>query len=450
MDATKPKPTLPPGPKPLPVLGNNHSFVKDPLHFLQTLHQTYGPMATIYMTDTPSVVLFEPEHIHYVLTENPRNFTSAEFAQGLQEFTGHGLFNLDGDTHRQQRRLVQPAFHRKRVDSYADTMRQYTLEVLDSWKAGDQLALDQELQQLTMRIVAKCLFNVDLGLRNSNLGQAFTDILENQPRLLETILKLRIDLPFTDYGKRQRGKRIIDKVIYQLIAQRRQEGGDEGDFLSMLLATTEDGQGLSDTQIRDHIMTFVAAGHETSSNTLAWTFYLLGLAQNESKYAALCQELTSQLQGQAPSLTDLSRIPYTEWTINETLRLYPPAYLIGRRAREEFSLGEYTLPAGTFVLISKWALHRRPDLWEAADEFQPERWRPENAKSIVPWSYIPFGAGPRMCIGMPFAQLEMRILLATMLQRFKFRIAPGFKMQTDPLITLRPKNGLHVILESVS
>lgn len=448
MNAIKPKATLPPGPKPLPVLGNNPSFVKDPLDFLQTLHQTYGRLATIYMSDTPSVVLFEPEHIHYVLTENPRNFTSAEFAQNLQEFTGHGLFNLDGDTHRQQRRLVQPAFHRKRVESYADTMRQYTLEMLDTWKAGDQISLDQELQQLTMRIVAKCLFNIDLGLRNSDLGQAFTDIRENQPKLLETILKLRIDLPFTDYGKRQRGKRVIDNVIYQLIAQRRKDGNDEGDFLSMLLATTEDNRGLSDTQIRDHIMTFIAAGHETSSNTLAWTFYLL--AQNNSEYEKLYHELQSQLYGQPPALADLPKIPYTDWVINETLRLYPPAYLIGRRAREEFTLDEYTFPAKTFVLISKWVLHRRPDLWEAPEEFQPERWRPENTKNIVPWSYIPFGAGPRMCIGMPFAQLEMRLLLATILQRFKFRIAPGFKMQPDPIITLRIKNGLPVFLEPAS
>ncbi|GCE21588.1 cytochrome P450 [Dictyobacter kobayashii] len=445
MDAIQQKVTLPPGPKPLPVLGNNHSFVRDPLDFLQTLHQTYGPLATIYMSDTPSVVLFEPEHIHYVLTENPRNFTSAEFAQNLQEFTGHGLFNLDGDTHRQQRRLVQPAFHRKRVESYADTMRQYTLELLDTWKAGEQIALDQELQQLTMRTVAKCLFNIDLGLRNSNLGQAFADIRENQPKLLEMILKLRINLPFTDYGKRQRGKRIIDEVIYRLIAQRRIEGKDEGDFLSMLLATTEDDQALSDTQIRDHIMTFVAAGHETATNTLSWAIYLL--AQNDSEYEKLYLELQSQLHGQPPTLADLAKIPYTEWAINETLRLYPPAYLIGRRARAEFTLDNYTFPAKTNVLISKWVLHRRPDLWEAADEFQPERWRPENAKNIVPWSYIPFGAGPRICIGMPFAQLEMRMLLATILQRFKFRIVPGFKMQTDAVITLRIKNGLQVILE---
>ncbi|BCL78726.1 cytochrome P450 [Ktedonobacteria bacterium brp13] len=445
MDVIQQKAILPPGPKPLPVLGNNYSFVKDPLEFLETLHKTYGPLATMYMSDTPSVVLFEPKHIHYVLTENPRNFTSAEFARGLQEFTGHGLFNLDGDTHRQQRRLVQPAFHKKRVESYADTMSQYTLEMLDSWETGKEIALDQELQQLTMRVVAKCLFNIDLGLRNSKLGQAFTDILENQPKLLETLLRLKIDLPFTDYGKRQRGKRVIDKVINHLIAQRRLEGNDEGDFLSMLLAATEDDVALTDTQIRDHIMTFVAAGHETSSNTLVWAFYLL--AQNMNEYEKLYLELQSQLQGQPPTLANLPMMPYTDWVISETLRLYPPAYLIGRRAREAFTLDEYTLPAKTFVLISKWILHRRPDLWEAADTFQPERWQPENAKNIVPWSYIPFGAGPRMCIGMPFAQLEMRLLLATILQRFKFRIVPGFTMQTDPLITLRPKNGLRVIIE---
>jgi cytochrome P450 len=446
MDGIQQKAALPPGPKPLPALGNTPGFLKDPLKFLETLHKNYGSLATIYMSDSPSVVLFEPKHIHYVLTENPRNFTSAEFAQSLQEFTGHGLFNLDGDTHRQQRRLVQPAFHKKRVESYADTMGQYTREMMDAWKPGDEIALDQELQQLTMRIVAKCLFNVDLGPRNSKLGQAFTDILENQPKLLETLLKLRLDLPFTDYGKRQRGKRVIDKVIYQLIEQRRVADSDEGDFLSMLLATTEDDAALTDTQIRDHIMTFVAAGHETSSNTLVWAFSLL--AQYENEYKKLALELQAQLDGQPPTLADLPKLAYTDWVMNETLRLYPPAYLIGRRARETFTLDEYTLPAGTFLMISKWVLHRRPDLWEAADTFQPERWQPENAKKIVPWSYIPFGAGPRMCIGMPFAQLEMRLVLATILQRFKFRIVPGFKMQTDPLITLRIKNGLRVIVEA--
>ncbi|GAC1378826.1 MAG: cytochrome P450 [Ktedonobacteraceae bacterium] len=441
---SKTKLTLPPGPKGLPYVGNLLEFRRDQLGFLQQLQQTYAKMATIYIGSTPVVLLFRPEHVRYVLTENPRNFTSREVAAGLRELIGDGLLTIDGEAHRQQRRLVQPAFHKKRVESYANIMVQYTQEMLNTWHVGDRLDIARAMQELTLHIVAQCLFNIDLASQVDELGNAFTDMIGNPVGLAEGFLNLRIDQPFTSYGKRMAAKRRVDAFIYELIAQRRAAGRDVGDVLSMLLAAQGGEDALSDTQVRDHIMTFVAAGHETTANALTWTFYLL--AEYPEVREKLLNELQTVLAGRAPTGDDIANLPYTEWVLNESMRLYPPAWTQGRRAVEAFELDGYYLPAGTMVMFSQWVIHRLPDIWGDPDVFRPERWDPVNGQKVLPWSYFPFGGGPRICIGMPFAQLEAKLLLATILQQYTPLTRPGYRMELRPLITLRPKNGLPVTL----
>jgi cytochrome P450 len=435
---------LPPGPKPLPLLGNILEFRRDTLGFLQQLERTYGGMATIYFGTIPLVLLFRPEHVRYVLTENPRNFTNREIAEGLRELIGDGLLTIDGETHREQRRLVQPAFHKKRVESYAGIMVRNTQEMLAHWHDGEHFDVARAMQELTLRIVAKCLFNVDLAQQVDTLGAWFSAMINNQVGLIEGLLRLRIDLPFTSYGRRMAAKRKVDAFIYALIAQRREQQGDVGDVLSMLLAAHDENHVLTDTQLHDHILTFVAAGHETTANWLTWTFFLL--SQYPQVREKLLCELQTVLADRAPTVEDLPNLPYTEWVLNESLRIYPPAWSQGRRAIKAFDLDGVHFPAGTMVLLTQWVTHRLPDIWPEAEVFRPERWDPDSEQQIVPWSYFPFGGGPRICIGMPFAQLEARLLLATIFQRYIPMRMPGFDVEPSPLITLRPKNGLHVVL----
>lgn len=435
---------LPPGPRPLPLVGNILAFRRDQLGYLQALQREYGKMATIYIGKTPVVLLFRPEHVRYVLTENPRNFTSREVAEGLRQLIGDGLLTIDGEAHRQQRRMVQPAFHKKRVESYASVMTHYSGETLKGWSAGERVDMARAMQELTLRIVGKCLFNLDLADQVDTLGNAFTEMIGNPIGLLEGFLNIRIDQPFTAYGRRMVAKRRIDEFIYELIAQRRRETEDKGDVLSMLLEAQEGEIALTDTQVRDHIMTFVAAGHETTANALTWTFYLL--SQHPIVREKLLAELKSVLAGRAPTIDDLPNLPYTEWVLNESMRLYPPAWTQGRRAIEAFELDGVHFPAGTMVMFSQWVIHRLPDIWGDPGAFRPERWDPVNSQKTPPWAYFPFGGGPRICIGMPFAQLEAKLLLATILQQYTPHIEPGYQLELNPLITLRPKHGMPMIL----
>lgn len=438
------KTTFPPGPRALPVFGNLLDFGHNQLAFVQHMHDTYGEMATIHMGKRPFVLLYKPEYVRYLLTENQRNFKTLQSGGDLPEVLGEGLLTIEGEEHRQQRRLVQPAFHKKRVENYADDMVRYTLEMVETWRANQEIDIAHAMQTLTLRIVAKSLFNIELASQVTALGQNFTRMIENRRGVLARILNIYLDAPFTRYGKRMRARRNIDTLIYTLIKERRAEGRDTGDVLSMLL-TAQDGEaGLTDVQVRDNVMTLMAAGHETTANALTWTFYQL--AQNLGVCEKLLAELQHVLAGRVPTIADIPNLPYTEWVISESMRLYPPVWMMGRRAIEDFEMGGYHFPAGTLFGTSQWVLHRMPELWGDADIFRPERWDPVEAKKLPQWAYFPFGGGSRICIGMPFAQLEAKLLLTTILQHYTPQLAPGFQVELQPLITLRPKHGLNVIL----
>lgn len=441
----QPKTILPLGPKPLPFAGNSLAFRRDQLGFLRSVQRTYGDMATIYMSNMPIVLLFRPEHVRYVLSENAGNFTIQEVAGPLRQMVGDSLLTIDGDIHRQQRHLVQPAFYKERIESYSQVMVRYTQEMLEGWKAGEELDMLYAMQELTLRIVAKCLFDVDLIHQIEEFAQDFTAMFGYPLGLLEALFNSRIDLPITAYGKRMTAKRKVDTFINELIVQRRTNERDTNDLLSLLLATQEREEKITDMQLHDLIMTFLAAGHGTIASALTWTFYLL--SEYPEAREKLLNELRDVLAGRVPTIDDLRNLPYLEWVLNESLRLYPPVWRLMRRSTDSFSLDGTQFPAGTTVMLCQWITHRLPEIWEYPNSFRPERWSPSNNQQIAQWAYFPFGGGPRACIGMPFALIEAKLLLTTILQRFTSLTPRKSEIKLSPLITLSPKNGLRMIVE---
>ena len=353
-------PSFPPGPKGLPFIGSLLDFQYRPLRFYRELQRNYRSMATIHIVQTPILFVFRPEHIRYFLSENPRNFVKPSVARGdgLKPLLGDGLLTIDGDMHRQQRKLVQPAFHKHRVDSYADTMTQFAQEMLDHWQPGTVVNIVSELRQLTLRIITKTLFNVDSVEQTRQLGHAFDTITHNRP--------VR-GLIYGRFGSQQlpskiiESAHIIDSFIYDLVAQRRTEDKDTGDVLSILLTAQEEDATLTDKQVHDHVLTFVAAGHDTVQNTLAWTFYLL--SKNPLVQQKLLSELHTVLSGRLPTLDDLPKLPYLEGVINESWRFYPPAWRQGRQALNDFELDGYHIPANTITILSQWVVHNIPEIW---------------------------------------------------------------------------------------
>ena len=437
--------SLPPGPKGLPIVGNTFQFRRDPLRFVREMQETYGRMATVRFGKLPVVMFFRPEHVRYFLVEKPRNFVKPGLGN-LRLLLGDGLLTSDGDFHRQQRRLVQPAFHKHRVEGYAATMVQLTGEMLAQWQPGSEVDMPREMQQLTLRIIMNALFNIDSPDQSVYVGQAFHQLMTNSSRTVGSTRMLRLDLPFTAYGRMIESKRVLDTFVYDLIKQRRAEGRDVGDVLSMLLQAQDEGNSMTDKQVHDQVLTFIAAGHETAQNTMSWTFYLL--SQHPHVLEKLLNELRTVLQGRSPSVADLSNLPYLEWVINESWRVYPPAWTLTRRAVEAFSLDGYHFQAGTIAMFSQWVLHHLHDIWGDPDVFRPERWDPVHGQQVPLWAYFPFGGGPRICIGMPFAELETRLLLATVLQQYTPRLVPGFTVVPQPRITLRPRYGMRMTLEA--
>jgi cytochrome P450 len=441
--------TLPPGPRPLPYLGHLLSLRQNPLGFLQQMQRTYSDIATIYIGKQPAVLLFRPEYIRYVLVEHPKSFSNrALLPEGRDEgFANEGLLTIDGEKHRQQRRAVQPAFHKKQIEGYAAIMGHYTQELLKTWQPGQRVNLSRAMQELTLRIVSKCLFSIDLSGQLAPLSAAFDGIIGSSTSVAEDLLNIRIDNPVTGYGKRLAAMRQLDMLIYTLIAQRRDDEREHQDVLALLMSAESGeapGKMLTEKQIHDHILTFLAAGHETTAVSLVWTFYLL--SQHPQVRTKLQRDLRAVLAGREPTLDDLAQLPYLDWVLNESLRLYPPAWMQLRFVTEEVELGGVRLPAGTLLILSQWVLHRLPELWQAPDSFLPERWDPAREQQLPPGAYFPFGGGPRTCIGMPFAQLEAKLILASMLQRYTPQPDAGYTPGFQPLITLRPKRQLEATL----
>lgn len=455
---------LPPGPPALPLLGHLPQLRSNLLGFLGGVVRAYGPVATFRVGRQPMVLMVRPEAVRDVLIERARVLTSAEFNVLLQPVLGRGLLTTDGEEHRRLRRMVQPAFHRRRVEGYRDMMVAQTERLLQSWRPGAVVDIGREMQHLTMNIIAEVLLGIHELDEMRPLAAAFdtASIRSRQVIMLRRVFAPglgRVEerhwrgplshLPGTPHYHLTAARRTLDETVYALIAQRRSLGTDTGDVASALLAARdEDGSALDDAEIRDQLMTLLAAGHATTALSLTWTFYLL--SQHPAVAGRLRAELRRELGGRPPTVADLERLTYLEMVWNEALRLYPPAWALGRLAREDVEIAGQRLPAGTLVMLSPYFTHRQPDLFREPLCFRPERFDPANGERHQPHSYFPFGGGPRMCIGAAFATLEGKLLLATIAQRFAPRLVPGHPVRPSAIVVLRPAHGMSMVLEVAS
>jgi len=418
---------------------------RDPLGFFTHCAHTYGDITAIRYLNFRSFYINNPEYIEDVLVNNARKFHKGPVLQANKGVFGEGLLTSEGNFWLRQRRLAQPAFHRARIAAYAETMVSYTERLLETWRDGEERDIHEEMLRVTLQIVGKTLFDADVARDAQEVGKSLELLLELSADFARDILIPRW-LPTPKNIRKARAIKKLDKIIYRIIEERRKSGRDTGDLLSMLLAARdEDGSRMTDKQLRDESITLFLAGHETTANTLSWTWWLL--AQNPAAEKKLHAELDSVLGGRAPTLEDVAKLKYAENVLTESLRLYPAAWGLARLAIEEHEIGGYRVPKGTGISIALWVMHRDPRWFEAPEEFRPERWEDGLAKRLPRFAYFPFGGGPRQCIGNTFALMEATLVLATIAQRYRFRLVEGHPVVPLASITLRPRHGIRAVLE---
>lgn len=438
----------PPSPKSKPVLGHLMAFRRDPLGFLLGAAQAHGDIVQFKFGPETIFFINHPDTIRDVLVTNNRNFTKSRGLEMAKRFLGEGLLTSEGEFHRRQRRLAQPAFNHKRIPAYANVMAEYGARHRARWQDGETLDIAQEMMSLTLAIVGKTLFDADVEGEAKAIGRALSQIMHMFDRITTPFPWLLEMLPLPSNFRFARARARLDETIYRIINERRATGEDRGDLLSMLLLATDtegDGTGMSDRQLRDEAMTIFLAGHETTANALTWTWYLL--SQHAEVEARLHEEIDAVLAGRLPTAADFPQLRYTEMVLAEAMRLYPPAWALGRRAIADYPIGQYTIPARSIVLMSPYVMHRNPRYYPEPFRFDPERWTAQAREARPKFAYFPFGGGPRVCIGEGFAWMEGVLLMATLAQRWRMRLASDQKVAPQPMITLRARNGIRMRLE---
>jgi cytochrome P450 len=433
----------PPGPPRRPLVGNLPEFARDVLGFLSDCATRYGDVVALQLGAWPVLLVSRADLAEQVLAVRYRSFRKHSFFfRHVTAIFGNGLLTSEGDFWLRQRRLAQPAFHRDRVAGYASDMVDLAERHADTWRDGDVRDVHREMMALTLKIVVRTLFGSDVDERaTAEVGRAFDDVVKEIARRFRRPFRIPDPVPTPGNVRYLQGVRRIDRLVYSLIEDRRRTGGERCDLLSLLLhARDEDGTRMTDRQLRDEVVTLFLAGHETTALALSWAWYLL--SRHPEKRAALERELAEMLGDRPPSAADLPRLRYTEAVVQESLRLFPPAYALGREAIEPGELDGYAVPVGTTVFVLPWILHRDPRYFDAPGEFRPERWLDGLQARLPRGAYVPFGGGPRLCIGQSFALMEASLILASVARRFRVDLEPGRTVTPFPSITLRPAGGV--------
>ena len=458
---TKTSSPLPPGPK-LPVLGSLVGPGRDPLAMLTRFARDYGDVTFFRLGGERCYFINAPHDIRDVLVTHQRNFTKSRGLERAKKLLGEGLLTAEGATHLRHRRLLQPAFHRDRIAGYAQAMIDYAARTRERWRDGETLDISREMMRLTLSIAGKTLFDTDVESSADEVGVAVTEVLESFWLNLLPGADYLEKLPIPTLRRAHAARRRLDALIYQMIATRRASGEDHGDLLSMLIAASDtsasavapDGAladkpgapsapsapGLSDEEIRDEAMTILLAGHETTANALTWTLYLL--SQNPDADSRLREELDQVLGGRTPLPRDYPALAYSKRVVTESMRLFPPAWIIGRRAIDEYAIGDYRLPPRSIVFMSPFVMQRDARFFDRPEQFHPDRWTPAFEAALPKFAYFPFGGGARQCIGEQFAWMEAVLVLATLRQGRRLELDPAQRIVLQPLVTLRSKYGM--------
>jgi cytochrome P450 len=440
---------FPPGLKlNLPLYLSRRFFrVGNPILLFEHLTKTYGRMAYYRVGPSHIVLVNEPDFIREILVVQAQNFIKERTQKRMKILLGEGLITSDGESHRRQRRIAAPAFHRQRIQAYGSIMVERAAAMRDAWREGVDIDVSTEMMRLSLEVVARTLFAQEVTENILSISHEVNAIM----KLYNFLVALPraedyLHLPIPGLMRFRRARRRLDEVVYRMIAEHRASGVDRGDLLSMLIRSRDDEQdstGLTQEQLRDEVLTIFLAGYETVANALSWTWMLL--AQNLDAEAKLHEELNRVLGGRLPTLDDLPQLRYTEMVLAEAMRLYPPAWAMGRQAVRDVALGPYLLPAGTYFFFSQYIIQRSADHYPDPLRFDPERFTPERKAGRSKFVYFPFGAGSRQCIGEAFAWIEATLVLATIAQRWRLRLIPGQRLEVQPKITLRPKYGIRMI-----
>jgi len=440
-----------PGPREIPFIGSVHRRFGGPLEFFRDLKDKFGDAARFTLFNERFILFSHPALVNEVLVTKQHSFRKGKALEGARVFLGNSLLVSEGEEHTRQRRLIQPAFHRGRIAGYAQTMAEKARLWTDAQRPGAEIDLALEMNRLTLAVVAATLFGSEVDAEAGDIAKSLTTVIENFNRMLLPFWKYLRLLPTARNLDLRAAHKNLDATIYRLISQRRAEARDHGDLLSMLLAA-EDAENpqkrLTDIEVRDQAMTLFLAGHETTANALAWTWHLL--TQHEAIRAKMKAEIDAVLgPDRLPGLDDVAKLPYTTAVFSEAMRIFPPVWVVGRRALEDVTIGDYEVPRRTIVITSQYLIHRDERFWPDPLEFRPERWLDEPAQAARPkFAYFPFGGGGRVCIGEGFAWTEGTLLLAVMARRWRFEPVPGHPIDLNATVTLRPKHGLKMIVHA--
>ena len=412
-----------------------------PLAFLSELSAEYGNVVQFRIGGRQICLFNDPDLVEEVLVKQNKSLVKGQALQRARRLLGNGLLTNEGPDHLRQRRLMQPAFHKEQITAYANTMIRFSEREAGRWQDGQTIDIHEAMMRLTLAIVGQTLFQADIEEDAPQVGAALEVLLGQFRRLISPLAPILEQLPTPANQRYQAALDQLNDLVAELITERR-HSGDQGDLLSMLLMAQEDGQGMSDEQLRDEVMTLLLAGHETTANALSWTWYLLG--QHPEVAERLYAEWDALFAGRAPTFAAIPQLSYTRQVFSEALRLYPPAWIIGRQAVTDVTIGEYEVPAGATILVSQYLMHHHPRYYPEPERFDPERWTAEATAERPKFAFFPFGAGARFCIGERFAWMEGLLLLATIGQQWQISIIPGTDVQPSPQVTLRPAEGLPV------
>jgi cytochrome P450 len=437
---------FPPGPQGHFLTGNLREYDRDQLGFLTRCAREYGDVVKFSILNVWVYALNHPDHIDYVLARNNRNFIKSRRTREQLRFLGEGLLTSEGTFWRRQRRLAQPAFHKERVAAYGKVMVDLTEATVSTWREGEVRDIHQEMMRLALRIAATTLLGSEVEDGAERVGAALEVLARRFSGPKSYLLPVPEVLPTPANRRFHRAVAQLDDIVYGIIRRRREAGGGAGDLLSMLMEARDEvtGEQMSDEHLRDEALTILLAGHETSAIALSWTFYLL--CRHHEVYGKLLAELSEVLGGRPATVEDLPLLGYTDMVVKESMRLYPPAWGIGREAVGDSEIGGYDVPSGTQLVISPWVMHRDPRYFEDPETFDPDRWAGDAAGRLPKYAYFPFGGGPRLCIGQSFARMEVVLVLATIAQKFEFGLAEGREIKPRPSITLRPDKGVRMVI----